>query len=169
VFHGVWGDEGRGKDVIGNGSSRLLCQALVSAGWPADSEEGLWCGVRGGGKGCIRNAGTAGCPPAYLPVQHDRADDLSGDHRWPKMPGIQGKCYMRGLMIKPFDGRFYSRYRFQVAAEGLHFRPKFRGILLGILLNRHYSLPKIDNGGITLQGHSLGHTTKSPLHFAQNR
>jgi hypothetical protein len=76
----VW-EEGGGKDVIGDGSSRPLCQALVSFGGPADSEEGLW---------------------------YDRADDLSGDPRWPKMPGIQGKCYMRGLMIKPFDDSFYS-------------------------------------------------------------
>jgi hypothetical protein len=89
---------------------------------------GLWCGVRGGGKGCIRNTGTAGCPPQERPVEHDlcggigctalldprhvsdvhRADDLSGDHRWPKMAGIQGVCYMRGLLFEPFDDRFYS-------------------------------------------------------------
>jgi hypothetical protein len=45
--------------------------------------------------------------PRHVSDVH-RADDLSYVHRWPKMPGIQGKCFMRGLMIKPFDDRFYS-------------------------------------------------------------
>jgi hypothetical protein len=44
-------------------------------------------------------------------------------------------------LFEPFDDRFHSRYRFQVAAEGLH----FRGILWGTLLNRHYTLPKADD------------------------